>query len=153
MTKAKSEDNPIRVLATGTCDTITGSSRLTYEIGTEPEGGIQLCIARNSGGGFYSDKWIGSEDIQQALRKKPARKAITSILLHPLFQGKSVNTLAFLLAVLLHEKIVRPVPGKLRRHALVDSSAFKAKVEKTTSLKHWISSLPGTSRMTSLWTP
>ena len=133
MTKSKSEEDMVRVLTSGTCDTLTGSSRLTYDIGQAPEGGIHLRISKNTVGGFFSNEWIAYEDIRQALKKRPEGKGITSILLHPLFRGKSVNTPAFLLAVLLHERILRPVPGKLRRHEFLDDLAFMAKVDKLLS--------------------
>ena len=53
MTKAKHEDDSMQVLATGTCDTLSGSSRLTYDIGKAPEGGIHLRISKNSGGEWH----------------------------------------------------------------------------------------------------
>jgi hypothetical protein len=130
MTKDKSEDETMKVLATGTCDTLTGSSKLTYHIGVSPESEIYIRVHGNTGGGFFSQEWISLRDILTALRKKPAGKPITSILLNPLFRGKSTNTPGFLLAVLLHEKLVRSLQGKLRRHDLADTSVFTAKVEK-----------------------
>jgi hypothetical protein len=136
MTKSKQTDEldeSMRVLSTGTCDTLTGSSRLTYHIGSLPDGEIYLRVHSNTGGGFFSREWISYQDIQQALKKGPAGKGITSILLHSLFRGKSVNTPAFLLAVLLHEKILRPMPGKLRRHEFLDDLAFMEKVDKLLS--------------------
>ena len=48
--------------------------------------------------------------------------------LWPLFKGKSVNTPAFLLAVLKHEKVVVPVKGKQRIHQLADLPGFKARL-------------------------
>jgi hypothetical protein len=110
------------------CQTLTGSSRLTYDIGKEPEGGIHLRISKNSGGGFFSTEWVALQDIQDALAKNTKGKGITSMLLSPLFRGKSANTPGFLLAVLVHERILRPMPGKLRRHEFVDTSAFTEKV-------------------------
>jgi hypothetical protein len=131
--KEKPDDDTMRVLATGTCNTLTGSSRLTYHIGRMPDGEIYLRVHSNSGGGFFSQKWIPLQDIMQALRKRPAGKTITSILLNPLFRGKSVNTLGFLLAVLLHEKLVRSLQGKSRRHELADPYVFTSKVDKLMS--------------------
>jgi hypothetical protein len=124
------EDDTMRVLATGTCDTLTGSSKLTYHIGSTLDGEIHLRVHSNTGGGFFSQEWIALQDILTALEKRPAGKPITSILLNPLFKGKSVNTPAFLPAVLLHEKVVRSMQGKLRRHELADPSVFTTKVEK-----------------------
>jgi hypothetical protein len=126
----KQEDDTMRVLATGTCDTLSGSSKLTYHIGSTPDGEIYIRVHGNTGGGFFSQEWVALQDIIRALEKRPAGKPITSILLNPLFRGKSVNTPAFLLAVLLHEKLVRSMQGKLRRHELMDPSVFTEKVEK-----------------------
>ena len=133
MTKAKpidELDETMRVLSTGTCDTLSGSSKLTYHIGSMPDGEIYLRVHSNTGNGFFSQEWISLQDIMLTLKKRPEGKPITSILLNPLFRGKSVNTPAFLLAVLLHERLVRSLQGKLRRHELADPSVFTAKVEK-----------------------
>ena len=126
----KKEDDSMRVLATGTCETLSGSSKLTYHIGSTPDGEVHLRVHGNTGGGFFSQEWVALQDILRALEKRPAGKPITSILLNPLFKGKSVNTPAFLLAVLLHERVIRSMQGKLRRHELADPSVFTAKVDK-----------------------
>jgi hypothetical protein len=133
MTKAKpidELDDTMRVLATGTCETLSGSSKLTYHIGCMPDGEIYLRVHGNTGGGFFSQEWVALRDILTALKKRPDGKPITSILLNPLFRGRSANTPGFMMAVLLHEKVVRSMQGKLRRHELMDTSAFTAKVEK-----------------------
>ena len=133
MTKSKPTDeldDSMRVLTTGTCDTLSGSSRLTYHIGCMPDGEIYLRVHNNTGGGFFSQEWISLRDILRALEKRPEGKPITSILLNPLLRGKSANTPGFLLAVLLHEKVIRSMQGKLRRHELMDPSVFTYKVEK-----------------------
>lgn len=133
MTKSKQTDeldDSMRVLSTGTCDTLSGSSRLTYHIGSMPDGEIYLRVHSNTGGGFHSQEWISLRDILTALKKRPDGMPITSILLMPLYRGRSANTPGFLLSVLLHEKLVRSLQGKLRRHELADPSVFTTKVEK-----------------------
>ena len=95
-----------------------------------PDGEIYLRVHSNTGGGFFSQEWISLRDILTALKKRPDGKPITSILLNPLFRGRSANTPGFLMAVLLHEKVVRSMQGKLRRHELMDPSVFTEKVEK-----------------------
>jgi hypothetical protein len=133
MTKAKpidELDDSMRVLSTGTCETLSGSSKLTYHIGSMPDGEIYLRVHGNTGGGFFSQEWVALADILTALKKRPEGKPITSILLNSVFRGKSANTPGFLLAVLLHEKVIRSMQGKLRRHELMDTSAFKAKEDK-----------------------
>ena len=136
MTKAKpidELDDTMRVLSTGTCDTLSGSSKLTYHIGSMPDGEIYIRVHGNTGGGFFSQEWISLQDILTALKKRPDGRPITSILLSPALPGQSANTPGFMMAVLLHEKLVRSMQGKLRRHELVDPSVFTEKVEKLLS--------------------
>jgi hypothetical protein len=133
MTKSKQTDeldDTMRVLSTGTSDTLSGSSKLTYHIGSMPDGEIYLRVHSNTGGGFFSQEWISLRDILRALEKRPEGKPITSILLNRLFKGRSANTPGFMMAVLLHEKVVRSQQGKLRRHELADPSVFTDKVDK-----------------------
>ena len=73
------------------------------------------------------------QDIQKILEKVPKDQPITSIVLYALFKGKSVNTPAFLLAVLKHEGLLRPMKGKKRCHEFVDPNGFPAKVKKLMS--------------------
>ncbi len=47
-------DESMSVAKTGTCDTITKKSKLTYQIGTLPDGEIYFRIHKNSGNGFFS---------------------------------------------------------------------------------------------------
>ena len=133
MTKEKQVDeldDTMRVLSTGTCDTLSGSSRLTYHIGCAPDGEIYLRVHSNTGGGFFSQEWIALRDILTALKKRPDGRPITSILLMPLYRGRSANTPGFLLSVLLHEKVIRSMQGKLWRHQMADPSVFTDKVQK-----------------------
>lgn len=120
----------IRILKNAHCPTLSGKSKLTYHIGCSAESEIYLRIHANDGGGFFSQEWVAWQDIQQALERVPKDQPITSIVLYSLFKGKSVNTPAFLLAVLKHEGLLRPMKGKKRSHELTDIDAFLAKVEK-----------------------
>ena len=113
-------DESITVAKTGTCDTITKKSKLTYQIGTLPDGEVYFRIHKNTGNGLFSREWIALTDIQKALSKIPVGKPVTAIMLNDLFTGKSVNTPGFLLAVLVQEKILLPMKGKKRSHEPVD---------------------------------
>jgi len=108
----------MEIIKKGKCQTLTGKSTLTYEIGKDDDGGVNVRIASNTGGGFYSGEWIAVKDIEAALAKTP--DAITSLSLFKLFKGKSVNTPAFLLAALKQEGVVEAVKGRTRKHTLVD---------------------------------
>ena len=108
----------IRILKKASCPTLSGKSKLSYQIGSDPESALYVRIAENTGGGFFSQEWVPVKAIEQALAKTP--DAITSVALFQLFKGKSVNTPAFLLAVLKHEGVVQAVKGRQRKHMLVD---------------------------------
>ena len=117
MSKSKDPlDESMTVVKTGTCDTITKKSRLTYQIGTLPDGEVYFRIHKNTGNGFFSNEWIALSDIRKTLGKVPVGKPVTAIMLNDLFTGKSVNTPGFLLAVLVHEKLLFPMKGKKRSH-------------------------------------
>lgn len=129
----KSEDKldaSMRILKTSTCNTLSSKSKLTYHIGVSPDSVIHLRVFGNSSSGAFSREWVSLNDVQTALKKRLDGQAITSYLLDPLFKGKSVNTPAFLLAVLAQEKLVRPIRGKKREHEIMGASGFIAKVEK-----------------------
>jgi hypothetical protein len=132
----KSEDklaSTMRVLKTATCPTLSGKSNLTYQIGATPDSVVHLRIAENSGGGFFSDEWIAFEAVQEALKKRPKGSPVMSHFITPVLKGKSVNTSAFLLAVLSHLKLLKPVPGKKRQHELLDPQPFLEQVTKLMS--------------------
>ena len=145
---SKSEDpldDSMTVVKTGTCETLTRKSKLTYQIGTLPDGEVYFRIHKNSGNGFFSSEWIALADIQKVLGKVPVGKPVTAIMLNDLFTGKSVNTPGFLLAVLVHEKLLIPMQGKKRSHEPCDHEKImewtnqlgtgKAKLKSTTRKK------------------
>ena len=118
------QDDPLEesmtVAKTGTCDTLTKKSKLTYHVGTLPDGEVYFRIHKNTGNGFFSREWISLADIQNVLSKVPVGKPVTAIILNDLFTGRSVNTPGFLLAVLVHEKLLVPMQGKKRSHEAAD---------------------------------
>ena len=126
----KPEDKPMRILKTATCKTLSGKSTLTYQIGCTPDSVIHLRISKNDGGGFFSNEWIAFADIQRALERRPKGSPVLSHFITPLLKGKSVNTSAFLLAVLSHLKLLRPLPGKKRQHELLDTRDFLDQVHR-----------------------
>ena len=116
-----------RVLNIASCQTLSGNSQLTYHVGCSSDGNIQLRIYASTGGGTFSQEWIAWKDIERCLKKQTS--GITSIALHPLFRGKSVNTPSFLLSVLKTEGVLVTVKGKTRSHELADPKPFLAEVK------------------------
>ena len=120
---SKSEDSldeSMTFVKTASCDTLTKKSKLTYQIGTLPDGEKYFRIHKNTGNGFFSIEWIALADIQKVLSKIPVGKPVTAVMLNDLFTGKSVHTPGFLLAVLVHEKLLIPMQGKKRSHEAAD---------------------------------
>ena len=135
-------DESMTITKTGTCDTLAKKSKLTYQIGTQPDGEVYFRIHKNSGNGFFSREWIALADIQKVLSMVPVGKPVTAIMLSDLFTGKSVNTPGFLLAVLVYEKILIPMQGKKRSHEPVDPGAIAEWVRQLGSGKGKAKSTP-----------
>lgn len=136
--KAVTIINPeIRILKAASCPSLSGKSTLSYQIGygtngvntstTEPV--IQLRVFANSGGGFFNKDWIALNTIQQLFEKCPSNKPITSFVFYPLFHGRSLNTPAFLLAVLKQEGFLQPVKDKQRNYERLDPTKFMAEIK------------------------
>ena len=123
-----SQEASITTMKKSTCKTLQGTATLTYHIGLDDTGAIHWKIAASTGNGMYSREYVAFTDIQKALADWPADLPITSMSLRPLFQGKSVNTPAFLLATLVKEGILAPVPDKKRHYQLGDAKPFLATV-------------------------
>lgn len=119
--------NPIRVLKIGKCDSFSGKSKLTYQIGSKTGADVYIRITGNTGSGFYSDEWIPLADIENIGIKG---KAITSWLLFPLFSCKSINTPAFLLAALYHEEVVQKGTKKKRTYEAAHPEKLRAEVKR-----------------------
>jgi len=119
------KDVSIRILKSGSCPSLSGKSKLTYEIACSDDGDLALRVATNTGGGFFSDEWLPLSAIEKAAHGS-AKKGLTSTTLRPLFKGKSVNTAGFLLAVLKHEGAVGLQEGKTRLYEVGDFEGFLA---------------------------
>lgn len=121
-------DPSIRILKAGTCPSLSGKSKLSYQIGCNADSQIQFRVCANTGNGFYNKGWIPQKSIQAILDKAPKSKAITSMSFRSIFPGKSVNSAGFLLAVLRQEGLVRPIKDKARTYEFCDPKDFIGEV-------------------------
>ncbi len=129
-TTAKTDEAPsITVLKKATTKSLEGKAALAYQLGTDDTSALHWRLTSNSGGGFFSDEWVAFQDIQKALEAWPKDKTITSIVLRPLFLGKSANNPSFLMATLVKEGILQAIPEKKRQYQIGDISAFLETVE------------------------
>ena len=123
-------DPSIRILKIATCPSLSSKSTLTYHIGCNEKSKILFRIANNTGGGFFSKEWIALDTILNIFDQQPDNKPIVSLLLYPLFQGKSLNTPAFLLAVLRQEGLVCQLQDHPKHYERMSSDTFMTEIEK-----------------------
>ena len=133
--KKKTSSNNIRVLKTDTCKSLSGKSKISYKVGCTTDNKIYFCVTGNTGGGFSSNEWVPLNAILQTFKKVPKDSPLTSVYLFPLFEGKSVNTPSFLMAVLLNESLIEPLPKKIRCHRLIESKPFLEEMKQLMSSK------------------
>ncbi len=96
-----------KIIKTGTCPSVSGKSTLTYQIG-KAGSDIQIRIHENTGAGRFSNEWLSLKPIEQAVGKVP----FGSSKLYELFNGKSINTSAFMLAAMVSEGLAKPSATK-----------------------------------------
>ena len=120
----------INILKKATTKSLEGKATLGYHLGIDDTSALYWRLASNSGGGYFSGEWVAFQVIQDALEAWPNDKPITSIVLRTLFLGKSANNPSFLMATLVKEGILQPVPEKKRHYQLGDIKNFLASVEE-----------------------
>lgn len=117
--------NDVRIVKSSTCKSLSGKSELSYHIACDSDNEIYFRIADNSGNGFFSCEWVKLSDIEAVFDSMKKGEGITSFHLDSLFIGKSVNTPAFLLAVLKAEGLVEPQPLRQRAHDRLPTKDFQ----------------------------
>ena len=117
------KETTIITLKTGNCPSSSGRSKLNYHIGEDLESSHHLRIYSNSGNGFCNDDWLSLSSIVSVLESTVGE--FTTQVFQPLLRGKSKNTPAFLMAVLLEEGLVQQVSTKKRCYLLNDVTAFQ----------------------------
>ena len=126
-----------KILKIGSCNTLSGKGNLGYQVGCNDSAEIFFRITSNTGGGWFSADWISLKLIMSAISK--ANRPLTSYALHSLFIGKSVNTPAFLFAVLKQESLVIVDADNPRCYKDAPSETFlteiKALITSGTDLK------------------
>jgi hypothetical protein len=127
--KTTSTTQSIRILKTATCPSLSGKSKLTYNVGVDSNNEIHIRVHTNSSSGFFSREWMAISAIQQVLSKVSDDKPLTSFLLHTLYAGKSQNNSGFLWALLKAEGLVQLHEDKQRSYALMDSKKFLAEMK------------------------
>ena len=119
-----------RILKTGECPSLSGSSILTYQIGCNDDKDIYLCLTGNTGKGIFNKDWISLEEIDFLLAAE--KGPITSGSLKELFDGKSSNSAGFVLAVILSEGLLKISSNNERRYERIDQKEYRKIIQAYT---------------------
>lgn len=122
-------DSEVRILKTAICPSLSGKSKLTYEIGYEEKVGIQFRVIKNSAAGCFNPEWVSLKSIEGAFAKIPKEEAVTAVNLMGLFRDMSANTPFFVFAALKNEGLVELSRKHRRSYERVDSAAFLERMQ------------------------
>lgn len=136
----------MRIVRIAECASLSGRSTLTYHIGCRDSGNsdeVHLRLFDNSAKGFFCKDWLSMAALQVLFESSVFTSGDVQRLL---FEGKSINSGGFLLAVLRNEGLIQTTPGTLRRYepldptewqleilALIESGVSLAEVRETSS--------------------
>jgi hypothetical protein len=131
MSKKHSEntDPSVRILKTSTCPSLSGKSKLTYQIGYDEKAGIQFKITENSASGAFNPHWFSLKAIEVSLDKAPKGEPVTASNFMSLFRHMSANTPFFVFAAMLHEGLFKPSKEHKRCYDRVDTADFLAEMQ------------------------
>lgn len=115
----------IRVLQADRCSSLSGRTSIDFQVGCNESERLFIRVLRTSGNGFFSKEWVPYDSIGPLLVNP-----VTSASLRPIFQGKSVNTAGFLLAVMKQLGFVQSIPETLRGYQVLDNPAFDENTKK-----------------------
>lgn len=125
----KNDESAVRIVKVGHCPSLSGKSKLTYEIGSAGKDDIRVRVVGNSATGAFNPDWIGLDAIEEAFAKHRKGEPITAVTLDHLFRGKSMNTPFFVWAVLKAEGLVKAAKDSPRGYERVDPREFVARVQ------------------------
>ena len=130
MNKATSNtESSVRILRAVTCPSLSGKSKLTYEVGWAGKDDVGFRIVANSSSGCFSREWVTLKTLLNAFDEIPTGQTITSDVLMPLFRGVSANTPFFIFAALKNEGLVKLSVASKRRYDRVDPKPFLAAIQ------------------------
>lgn len=121
------------------CESLSGlctlQAAIGYEVGTTDR--LHIRITESNGQGKFNACWWSLADIENVLSKVPEQEAFKPAALAPAFAGRSVNTMYFVIASLLHCGLLRradPVENGYVRNVPVEflqqlSSLIEAKTD------------------------
>jgi hypothetical protein len=125
MASAVIADADVRIVSALSCPSVSGKSKLTYHLGVHGISPV-IRIHGNTGPGFFNDEWI---TVSKVIDSLPKGEPFTSYTLRSVFKGRSMNSRAFLMAVLSSEGVVRRSTERPRCWERADIDGFLARVQ------------------------
>lgn len=98
------EPDPIEVIYTGECPSLSERSTITFAVGRHPDGPLYLRLVGNSGGGMFCPDWLPGSDIDAVV---VGHTELTSKSFQVLKPGRSTNTAGFVMAALKSLGLIR----------------------------------------------
>lgn len=123
---AEKSESTVQILKAATTPSLSGKSKLTYQIGYGDKDGIQFQIIENSAAGAFNQEWFSLKAIEAALDKVPKGEPVTACNFMSLFRRMSSNTPFFIFAAMLHEGLFKPSKEHKRSYDRVDTEDFLA---------------------------
>lgn len=115
--------DPIEVIYTGECQSVSGRSTLTYEVGrNSADRTLHLRIAANTGQGMWCKDWAAATAIEAVVK---AGGKLTAHSFQALHQGRSINSGGFVLAALRDLGLLRPNELNTRHHEHVPMATLE----------------------------
>ena len=114
----------MKTLKTVECQSLSGRSTITYELGCNEKKDTHLRLTGNSGGGKFSNEWVPVTEILAS------DQPITPALLQSFFKGKSTNSPGFVMAALVNEGLVEISNDKPRKYSRVKTTKKNPKNKK-----------------------
>lgn len=128
-TPAENAESTVRILKTATTPSLSGKSKLTYQVGYDDKAGIQFQIIENSAAGAFNQEWFSLKSIEAALDKVPKGEPVTACNFMSLFRKMSSNTPFFIFAAMLNEGLFKPSKERRRCYDRVDTADFLAAMQ------------------------
>tara|TARA_R110000782_G_scaffold268615_5_gene365292 strand:- start:3005 stop:3511 length:507 start_codon:yes stop_codon:yes gene_type:complete len=130
----KTSSEPIRVIKTKTCPSISNKSTLGYQLGSSSNNKLYIKVVTNDGGGNFSKDWIAWEDIQKALKSCSKEEPLNSFILSRLYKQNNSNNWGFLWACLVDLNVVNPI-SNTRSYELHNLKSFQAEIKQLMASK------------------
>lgn len=119
--------DPIEVIYTGECQSLSGRSTLTFEVGQHTEdGALHHRISSNSGGGMFSKQWVSASTLQDIFL---GATELNSKSFQSAYGQTSVNTAGFCLSSLKELGLVEVDPDNARVHRHVVGTVYAKVVQ------------------------